>query len=78
MRTFLALYRGATIGEAELIAVTADPRLVGDVAHGLLYRYESLDDTEQFERANDRATRTALELALHESTAEATRPRGRY
>jgi hypothetical protein len=36
MTTFLALYRGKTIAEAKMIAVTADPELVTAVATHLL------------------------------------------
>lgn len=36
MATFLALYRGKTIGEAEIIGVTNDHELVASVALGLL------------------------------------------
>lgn len=36
MTTFLALYRGATVGEAKLVAVTADPQIVADVSSRLL------------------------------------------
>jgi hypothetical protein len=36
MTTFLALYRGKTIAEAKMIAVTADPQLVATVATHLL------------------------------------------
>ncbi len=36
MTTFLALYRGETVGAAKMVAVSADPRLVGDFATRLL------------------------------------------
>lgn len=36
MTTFIALYRGETVSEAQLIAVTADPRLVRDFAAKLV------------------------------------------
>ncbi len=36
MTTFLALYRGKTIAEAKMVAVTADPELVAIVATHLL------------------------------------------
>lgn len=36
MTTFLALYRGATVSEAKMVAVTAEPRLVRDFAGCLL------------------------------------------
>ncbi len=34
--TFLALYRGSTIGTAELVAVTTDPKLIAEVASAML------------------------------------------
>ena len=34
--TFIAIYRGSEIGKAELVAVSADPELVADVACRLL------------------------------------------
>ncbi len=36
MTSFLALYRGETVGAAKMVAVSADPRLVGDFAARLL------------------------------------------
>lgn len=36
MTTFLALYRGKTVAEAKMVAVTADPELVAAVAAHLL------------------------------------------
>jgi hypothetical protein len=36
MTTFLALYRGKTVAEAKMVAVTADPVLVATVAAHLL------------------------------------------
>jgi hypothetical protein len=36
MTTFLALYPGKTIGDAKMVAVTADPQLVATVATHLL------------------------------------------
>jgi hypothetical protein len=36
MTTFLVLYRGKTIGDAKMVAVTADPELVAAVATHLL------------------------------------------
>jgi len=36
MTTFLALYRGRTVAEAKMVAVTADPVLVATVAAHLL------------------------------------------
>lgn len=36
MVTFLALYRGRTVGDAELVAVATDPELVGRFSDELL------------------------------------------
>lgn len=36
MTTFIAIYRGSTVADARLIAVSADPALVGEVAARLL------------------------------------------
>jgi hypothetical protein len=36
MPTFVALYHGVTVGDARLVAVSADPRLVGDIATRML------------------------------------------
>ena len=45
MTTFLALYRGKTIAEAKMVAVTADPSLVAVVAEQLLHcPHEHTDD----------------------------------
>lgn len=33
---FVALYRGATVGEARLVAVTAEPQVVGQVIRALI------------------------------------------
>lgn len=36
MTTFIGLYRGETVGEAKIVAVSADPQLVAEVAARLL------------------------------------------
>lgn len=36
MTTFVAIYRGKTVAEAKVVAVSADPQLVGDVSTRLL------------------------------------------
>lgn len=43
MTTFLALYRGRTIGEAKMVGVSVDPALVGYVASKLLEESSSQD-----------------------------------
>lgn len=52
MTTFLALYRGKTVSSAELVAVSADQRLVEDFAFRL-----TVDDPSESQRI---ATRPAL------------------
>jgi hypothetical protein len=44
MTTFVALYRGQTIAEARLIAVSADPALVSEVSAHLLDASVSTED----------------------------------
>jgi len=44
MKTFVALYRGATVGEAELIAVSANPRVIAYVTRILLDEHEASPD----------------------------------
>jgi hypothetical protein len=59
MTTFLALYRGATISSAELVAVSADNHIVQDFAARLVTDEPSED------------SRTALHLMeLHQSSTE--------
>lgn len=69
MRTFLAIYRGATIAEAELIAVSADPSLVTEVATRLL-RDGDLPDIDPVLRAKRRGTRAALRFVRRQATAD--------
>jgi hypothetical protein len=69
MTTFVALYRGASVGEAELVAVTADPELVLPVVDGLLVRRPRSAD--RVLNAKHRGQRHVLhlvrdELASHE------------
>ena len=68
MTTFLALYRGQTVAEAQLVAVTADPTLVADFSTRLL--------TAQAEKATDpviekleEGRRSALRLIRREATS---------
>ena len=44
MSTFLAIYRGETIGSARLLAVSADPGLVADVITRLLAEEQGADE----------------------------------
>jgi hypothetical protein len=65
MPTFLAVYRGRTIGEARMVAVTAEPGLVAEVVDRLL-SHPQMDDDDPVVRAIDRGRVTALRLIQHE------------
>lgn len=47
MTTFVALYRGITVAEARLIAVSADPVIASDLAARLLAGQRSEAETER-------------------------------
>jgi hypothetical protein len=69
MTTFLALYRGKTIAEAKMVAVTADPTLVSAVAAHLLDASEP-QDRDPVLTSLDRGRRGALRLIRQESRDE--------
>ena len=64
MTTFVCLYRGATIGDAQLVALSAEPRLVAEVVERLLHGLESPTDPIQARITNGR--RAALRLVRQE------------
>lgn len=64
MTTFLALYRGKTIGEAHLVATSADPALVNVVSAQLLARGKTHEDPVLAELEHGR--RAALHLIKRE------------
>ena len=66
MTTFLALYRGKTIAEAKMVAVTADPALVAAVASHLLSTPHSQDDDPVLTTL-ERGRRAALRLITRET-----------
>jgi hypothetical protein len=67
MTTFLALYRGTTIAEAKIVAVTADPALVAVVARQLLDTPQPEDDpvVTAIERGRKHALRLIKREARH-------------
>ena len=65
MTTFLALYRGKTIGDAKMVAVTADPELVAAVATYLLSAPQHQEDPVII--SLERGKRAALRLITQES-----------
>lgn len=66
MRTFLALYRGPTVAEAELVALSADPTLVADVAARLLQQPDDAPSDPILD-AKRRGDRRALQLVQAEA-----------
>ncbi len=67
MTTLLALYRGDTIAEAKLVAVTAEPRLVAAFADRLLKQVTPCLDPVLLEV--ERGRRRALSLIVREAEA---------
>jgi hypothetical protein len=67
MTTFLALYRGKTIGEAKMVAVSADPTLVALVSTRLLEAPKEEEDpvVTQLERGRRAALRLIKREASH-------------
>jgi hypothetical protein len=65
MLTFLALFRGRTVTDAQVIAVTTDHSLISDVATHLLRDAEDCSDAVLL--ARQRAEYDALRLILMES-----------
>jgi hypothetical protein len=47
MVSFVALYRGATVGEAKMVAVSANPQIVAQVATQLLAEPQYAEKTEE-------------------------------
>lgn len=69
MPTFLAIYRGRTVADARMVAVTADPRLVADVVSQLLHD-PLVEDDDPIVRAIDRGRVSALRLIQGEHEDE--------
>ena len=67
MTTFLALYRGRTIAEAKMVAVTAAPELVAIVAAHLLDTAQPQSDDPVITTI-ERGRRGALHLIRQEAS----------
>ena len=65
--TFVAVYRGATISEAHLLAVSTDPDLVRDVVARILGGTHEVI-TDPAVRALEAGRREALEASMPEET----------
>jgi hypothetical protein len=68
MLTFLSLYRGRTVAEAKMVAVTADPELVALVASHLLAVPQEQEEDRVVAHL-ERGRRAALRLIKREATA---------
>jgi len=68
MTTFLALYRGKTVAEAQMVAVSADPGLVALVAARLLDMPPADDTADPVVITLERGRRAALRLIKREAT----------
>lgn len=66
--TFVAIYRGQTVAEAKLIAVSADPLLVAEVSSKMLEKSDGSKD--QVITALEGGRRSALNLILQEAKSE--------
>jgi hypothetical protein len=76
MVSFITLYREASIGTAELIAVSTDPDLVAYVAGALLRERQAAPSGDPAASALARGRRRALLLVRAKAASEsATRPR---
>ena len=69
MTSFVAIYRGQTVGSARLIAVSANPGLVAEVSSKLLEDARHNDGDEVLE-ALDGGRRAALTLVAQKANEE--------
>ena len=66
MASFLALYRGETIGAAKIVTVSADPELVADFAKRMLARPEQCATPDTVLSELEQGRRRALEAVRNE------------
>jgi hypothetical protein len=71
MATFIGLYRGESVAEARLIAVSADPGLVADVSARLLTHQQD-EEADPVVARLERGRRAALRLVTKEAAAAPT------
>ena len=65
MTNFLALYRGRTLNDARLLALSADPEIVGDFATRLVG--ESINEEDPALRELTRGRHKALKIVCQET-----------
>lgn len=66
MTTFLALYHGDTVNSSEILAITADPRVVGDFAARLLKEEAPRRSGDPVITSIDKGRRKALKAVRDE------------
>ncbi len=66
MTNFIAIYRGDTVADAKLIAVSADPELVSRIAFSLLKQENNFTGDDVLDTLES-ARRWALEIIQEES-----------
>lgn len=72
MSTFLALYRGESVGSAKLVAVSADPTTVAEFATRLLHQPLNVEDNpDPVLLSIERGRRQALRRISKEATSAA-------
>ncbi len=73
MSTFIALYRGPSVSEARLVAVSSDAGLIRDVATRLIGPSSEDDEasTDPVIRSIDQGKRSALKRILREASCGA-------
>lgn len=64
MVDFVTLYRGKTINSARIVAVTAEPAVVRQVAELLLKEYKGIDNADPVMAGIDEARQDALKLIV--------------
>jgi hypothetical protein len=67
LTSFVALYRGESVGAAKLIAVSAEPKLVRDLAARILAESED-EEPDAALRELERGRRRALQLVKTEAS----------
>jgi len=67
LTTFLALYRGDSVGASKLVALTAEPSLVADFAARMLQQPEESKSDAVLQEL-ERGQRRALQLVRNEAS----------
>lgn len=68
MTTFITIYRGPTVADAEVVGLTADPEIVADFASRLLRRHGAPEEDPVL-APKHRAGRRVLRLIRTEALA---------